>query len=57
MDLQDRTWPKLRPECGLAALRFIALTGQRAHYSWARVRVRTLLGIGEAGGGELRVGQ
>jgi hygromycin-B 4-O-kinase len=39
---------------GLVALRFFAHTGQRAPYSWARDRVRTLLGIGEAGKDSLR---
>ncbi|HWE63678.1 MAG TPA: phosphotransferase [Chloroflexota bacterium] len=42
---------------GLTALRFFAHTGQRAPYSWARDRVRTLLGIGEAAGDDPHVGQ
>jgi hypothetical protein len=42
---------------GLVALRFFAHTGQRAPYSWARDRVRTLVGISEAGSDDPRVGQ
>jgi hypothetical protein len=42
---------------GLVALRFFAHTGQRAPYGWARDRVRTLVGISEAGSDDPRVGQ
>lgn len=42
---------------GLVALRFFAHTGQRAPYSWARDRVRTLLRIGDADGDFPHAGQ
>ncbi len=42
---------------GLTALRFFAYTGQQTPYSWARDRVRTLVGIGNAGSDSPPAGQ